>query len=89
MIDWVCEEFKTTQQELNQKEISHIMPIVSHRFLVIDRCETNPVLSMYGNDVVPYADSLDKFLFYSIFSDFGGGGQQPNIQNLKIKFWMS
>jgi hypothetical protein len=87
-IDWICKEFKTTQQELDKKEIPHIVPIVSHRFLVMDRCETNPVLSMYGNDVVPYADSLNNFLFYSIFSEFGESGQQPNLPNLKVKFWL-
>lgn len=85
MIDWIQEEFKITQSELNQREIPHIMPIIAHRCLITDRCETNPVLSMYGNDVVPYADSLDNFLFYDIFYK---SKQQPNISNLKVKFWL-
>jgi len=88
MIGWICEEFKFTSNDLDIKDIPHIMPIVSHRFLVIDHYETNPVLSMYGNDVVPYADSLDHFLYYDIFSDFLDTKQQRNLGEMKIKFWL-
>ena len=43
------------------------MPIVSHRFLVIDRCAQNPILSMYGRDSIFFASSLESFLVDDIF----------------------
>jgi hypothetical protein len=51
--------------------LSHmnIMPIVSHRFLVIDGCDSNTVLSMKGTDVIAYASSLRNFLYNDIFNN--------------------
>jgi len=81
---WVYGAFRIKQKEFDRKGIPHIMPIISHRFLVIDRCEINPVLSIY-EDVLPYADSLNNFLLDDIFF---GGRQQPNLSHFKVKFWL-
>ena len=88
-IVWIQKAFKISQNELDIRKVPHIMPIIAHRFLIVDRWQTNPVLSMYGDDVVAYADSLNVFLYYSVFSDFGESGQQPNAQDIRVKFWLS
>lgn len=72
------------QNELDREGIPHLIPIVSHRFLVIDRCEINPVLSIY-EDVLPYADSLENFLLNDIFFK---GRQQPDLPVFKVQYWL-
>jgi hypothetical protein len=87
MIDWIYEEGHVTPADVEAQGIPHIMPIVSHRFLVVDRCETNPVLSMYGNDIIPYASNLMAFLLYDIFHD---GAPDPDMpDDLAVQFWLA
>ena len=69
-INWILESFNITSDDLEQKEIPHIMPILFHRFLVMDRCDRNPVLSMYGEDVILYASSLRNLVLYDIFHEW-------------------
>ncbi len=85
MIAWILEEYKIKPEDIDKQGIPHIMPIVSHRFLVIDRCEANPMLSMYGNDSILYADSLDNFLVDDIFSK---RRQQHGLADVEVKFWL-
>lgn len=85
MITWILEKYKISEEDLENLEIPHILPIVSHRFLVADRCDTNPVLSMYGTDTILYADSLQSFLVGDIFSNHQ---PQTDLQEVKVKFWL-
>ena len=87
MIGWIYEECTVTPAEVEARQIPHIMPIFGHRFLVADRCETNPVLSISGDDIVPYAPDLMAFLVYDIFH---GHAPAPGIPNdLVVKFWLN
>lgn len=93
--------YDITSKDLEEKEIPHIVPIVNHRFFVVDRCDSNPVLSMYGDDVVPYAFSLRSFLLDDVFSVYTPGEYsvsneyiEPDreikeINYLKVKFWLT
>jgi hypothetical protein len=52
---------------------------------------TNPILSMYGDDIIYYADNLSKLLANEIFSgviynvsDF----ESPPQTQPEIKFWL-
>jgi hypothetical protein len=65
-------------------KIPHIIPIVSHRFLVADRCDTNPILSMLDWDIILYADSLKKFLINDIFLNHKF---QEDLPDIKVKWW--
>ncbi|MCX7748206.1 MAG: SMI1/KNR4 family protein [Clostridia bacterium] len=86
MIGWIYDSFHITKKQIEENQIPHILPIMSHRFLVIDRCETNPVLSMYGNDVILYANSLPAFLYNDIFN---WHRSEPNMDyDINIKFWL-
>jgi hypothetical protein len=67
LIRWIHESFKLTPALVETRQIPHIVPLVNHRFLIMDRCQTNPVLSMYGSDVIIYASSLPSFLVNDIF----------------------
>lgn len=84
-ISWICKSFNISPSEIGDKELPHIMPIVSHRFLIMDQCPTNPVLSMFGDDVILYADSLPNFLYYDIFYN---STSQLDLKYEKVKFWL-
>ena len=82
-IDWIREAFKITSEGIEQRHIPHIMPILGHRFLVMDRCEGNPVLSMYEDDVILYASSLPQLLVTEIFQE--GDSTRLVASNKKIE----
>jgi hypothetical protein len=85
-IQWIYESCQVTPAEVEEENIPHIMPIVGHRFLVIDRCPTNPVLSMYGDDIIPYSTNLRIFLVDDIFFK---SRQDPHLpDNLEVNFWL-
>ena len=96
-IAWILDAFKITADDIEQRNIPHIMPIFFHRFLVMDRCEMNPVLSMYKDDVILYAASLPQILFFEIFPE-GTPDQSEKAEwplilrytpiNFKVKFWL-
>ncbi len=84
-IKWIYEEFLVDEEEVRSEKIPHILPIVSHRFLIADNCVENPVLSMYGKDVVVYAPSLQKFLVADIFEN---GSMIAADISYEIKLWL-
>jgi len=86
-IQWIYESCHVTPAQIEMEEIPHIFPIVSHRFLVIDRCPTNPVLSMYGNDIIPYSSNLLIFLVDDIFQECAQDTNLP--KDLQVKFWLN
>jgi len=97
----VLEAFRVILGAIEQQVIPHIMPIIEHRFLVMDRCEGNPVLSIYEDDSILYAASLPQLLVTEIFQ----GSDPKNLfadnrkieqlvrlgklpSNLKVKYWL-
>ena len=85
-ITWIYESCHVTHANIEAEQIPRIMPIVFHRFLVIDRCTSNPVLSMYGNDIIPYASNLITFLVNDIFRNSAPDPDLPN--DVHVKFWL-
>lgn len=65
-IRWICEAREIDPAALVQKKISRILPVAGHRFLMID-IPGNPVLSMYGADIVFWANDLCALLLEDIF----------------------
>jgi len=84
-INWIYDEFLVDEEEVKRQNISHIIPIVSHRFLIADNCVENPVLSMYGRDVAVYAPNLQKFLIADIFEN---SSMVATDINYEIKLWL-
>ncbi|MEO3403662.1 SMI1/KNR4 family protein [Mucilaginibacter sp. CAU 1740] len=66
-INWIFEANSITGDELLPAGISRIFPVHSHRFVLID-IPGNPVLSMYGNDIIYYGDNISKLLIRDIFN---------------------
>lgn len=84
-IDWIYEEFKVTPEGVDRQDIPHIIPITGHRFLIADRCESHPVLSMYGRDTIIYAPSLQAFLVNDIFHNHSF--EAPDVP-ITVRFWL-
>ena len=100
-IAWILEAFKITAEDIEQRNIPHIMPIFFHRFLVMDRCEMNPVLSMYKDDVILFEPSLPHILVSEIFQAGEPVKSLANYKkldyllkfeelpdNFRVKFWL-
>ncbi|MFY7826892.1 MAG: hypothetical protein ACOVQ4_07195 [Flectobacillus sp.] len=62
-IAWILKENNLTDNTLN---VPPIIPYLGHRFLILD--EEESVLSMYGNDIIFWAENLSKGLASDIFS---------------------
>lgn len=84
-IEWIYEEFSVNEEIVKREKIPHIIPIVSHRFLIADNCTENPVLSMYGRDSILYAPNLESFLVADIFQNHSN---VPTDSGFQIKFWL-
>lgn len=84
MINWICESFNIKPEDIDKKGIPHILPITAHRCLIVDRDGKNPVLSMYGDDVIPYNTSLQNFLINDIFFK----AKQNVDLNTHVDFWL-
>ena len=84
-IQWIYKEFLIDEEDVRRRKIPHIIPIVSHRFLIADNCAENPVLSMYGSDVILYAPNFQSFLVADIFRNSSFVAADSEIQ---IKFWL-
>jgi hypothetical protein len=89
LIEWIYTENQITPGELHQRGISRIMPVFAHRFMLID-VPGNPILSMYGNDILYWADNLSKLLanelvdnIYNISPYENNPGDHPHIE-----FWL-
>lgn len=89
-IDWIYEATSVSEQEIINAGISGIFPVYGHRFMLIDHPD-NPILSMYGDDIIYWADNISKLLANEIFgssiyniSDF----ESPPQVRPDIKFWL-
>ena len=87
-IAWIYEEMQVNEDDLLQRGISRIFPICGHRFLLIDDSQ-HRILSMYGSDIVPWADSLSKLLARSIFFRIANKDDFANDRSFEdIVFWL-
>jgi SMI1 / KNR4 family (SUKH-1) len=84
-INWILESFKVTTEDIVKKHIPNIIPIVSHRFLIADKCVANPILSMYGDDVILYDNALPSFIENDVFNN---GRQGSSLTEIAIPFWL-
>lgn len=65
-IEWIMEDNVVTSDIIKAQNVSSIIPYLGHRFLILDKEET--VLSMYGNDIIIWAENLSKGIAKDIFS---------------------
>lgn len=85
MIEWICESFNIDINDIDGEKIPFIIPIIGHRFLIAGKSEEHPILSMYGDDVIPYSPSLQDFLTSNIFNEYL---QEGNIAYPSVDFWL-
>ena len=85
-INWI---YKSNNGKLENIEIPKIFPVKGHRFLILD--EDNPILSMYGDDIIYWADSLSKLIANDIFDNIKNVTDFESNPNLAkpIKFWLT
>lgn len=88
--NWIYEATSVRKEDLEGLEVSRIFPVYQHRFMLID-IPGCPILSMYGEDIIYYAENLSKLLANEIFagviynvSDF----ESPPQTQPEIKFWL-
>ncbi|RVU00520.1 SMI1/KNR4 family protein [Mucilaginibacter limnophilus] len=89
LIKWFLEANLISKNEMLQLKVSRIFPICWHRFLLID-IPGNPILSMFGDDVIYCADNLSKLLANELFENIYNVHDFENLKDLKpdIKFWL-
>lgn len=86
-IKWTSDDFGVTPDFIKENRIPRIMPIVDHRFLVMDHCAAAPVLSMHGRDSIFYAPSLESFLVNDIFRR-DAITIVDAAKRVEVKFWL-
>jgi hypothetical protein len=88
-INWIYESNTVNQMQIMKTGISRIFPVFAHRFILIDQPK-NPILSMYGNDIIYWADNISKLLIKDIFWKIIKPNEDKKLQQLKgsIKFWL-
>lgn len=82
-LQWVFQEFQITRADLMKRNIPMIFPVCLHRFMLIDGVN-NPILSMYGSDVIVYSSTLKHFLV----KDFLLQDDDDNIDDVNVEFWI-
>lgn len=85
MIEYVCESFKINVKDIDGEKIPFILPIIGHRFLIVDKAGKHPILSMCGDDIIPYSSSLKNFLINDIFKSHA---QEENLRDISVDFWL-
>ena len=87
-IEWIYEVTNVNTEKLLQEGISRIFPICRHRFVLIDDPK-HRVLSMYGNDIIAWADNISKLIATDIFENiYNVYDFESNPNNFDIKFWL-
>lgn len=88
-IDWIYKENDVDLQKLKLLGASRIFPVCGHRFMLIDE-PLNPILSMYGQDIIYWSDSLSKLIADHIFDDIYNASEfesNPD-ETPKINYWI-
>lgn len=89
-IDWIYEATSVKKEDLETLKVSRIFPVYGHRFMLID-IPGNPILSMYGDDIIYYAENLSKLIANEIFSGVihnASDFESPPQSQPVIKFWL-
>ena len=68
MIEWIYEKNSVSHAQVLNSGISRIFPVFAHRFMMID-IPGSPILSMWGDDIIYWTDSISKLLIKDVFSD--------------------
>jgi len=87
-INWIYEKKNIIYEEVLKSGTSRIFPVFVHRFMMID-APGNPILSMWGNDIIYWADNISKLLIRDIFSDVLNVNDENKLfqAEVPIKFW--
>lgn len=64
-IKWILEENNVDDKVISVQNIPSIIPYLGHRFLILDSEES--ILSMYGNDIIMWAENLSKGIARDVF----------------------
>ena len=89
LIKWVYDANLISENDLLQLNISRIFPICGHRFMLID-VPGNPILSMYGDDIIFWADDLSKLLANELFKNIYNAYDFESMKysGSGIDFWL-
>ena len=89
-IEWIYKATSVKKADLDSLKVSRIFPVYGNRFMLIDLPD-KPILSMYGADIIYYAENLSKLLSNEIFSgviyNVSDFESPPHLQP-EIKFWL-
>jgi hypothetical protein len=81
-IDWILKDNSVTKEVTAKLNLPAIVPYLGHRFLILD--EEELVLSMYGSDIIFWAENLSKGIASDIFPS------HPKVGSEKVNtnsFW--
>ncbi|OJJ19906.1 hypothetical protein BKI52_15615 [marine bacterium AO1-C] len=83
-INWILQENKISRDEIKSGKAPFIFPIHGHRFLIFDQNEQ--VLSMYGNDIIAWADNLTQAIVRDVFDSYL---HSVDLANFKpVNYWL-
>ena len=86
LIKWIYDANLVLENDLSELNISRIFPVCWHRFVLID-VSGNPILSMYGDDIIYWSDNLCKLLANELFENiYNVHDFESKIAN--IPFWL-
>jgi hypothetical protein len=87
-IEWILESNNLTYDKLDKDNIPRIFPVTGHRFIVLD--DNNQILSMYGDDIIYWAENVSKLIANDIFDNiYNVDDFESNPANAKsVKFWL-
>lgn len=87
-IEWILEANNLTADKLVTDNIPKIFPVTGHRFVILD--DNNQILSMYGDDIIYWAESISKLVVNDIFDKIHNVEYfASNPANAKsVKFWL-
>jgi len=81
-IEWIMQDNSVSDDTINSQNIPSIIPYLGHRFLILDNEEV--ILSMFGNDIIIWAETLSKGISKDIFSI----NSKIEIKNINMNsFW--
>jgi len=87
LIKWIYDANLVLENDLSELNISRIFPVCWHRFVLID-VSGNPILSMYGDDIIYWSDNLCKLLANELFENiYNVHDFESKISN-DIPFWL-
>lgn len=87
-IEWILESNNLTNDKLDTDGIPKIFPVTGHRFIILD--DNNQILSMYGDDIIFWAENISKLIATDIFDNiYNAHDFESNPTNAKtVKFWL-